>query len=106
LTDQRTGILQRSFRLARDGARDQVSKGRLATVPLSAARRLPSHRGVYSRREALADPQGSLNSVPLGPLPAEREFEHLAHRSFVSQPANSGRPEIESLLARERGWVR
>jgi hypothetical protein len=67
LTVQRTGILQRSLRLARDGARDQVSKRRLATVPLSAARRLPSDRAVYSRREALADPQGSLNSVPLGP---------------------------------------
>src|SRR5215204_3054566 len=27
----------------------------------------PCHRAVHSRGEALADPQGSLNSVPLGP---------------------------------------
>jgi hypothetical protein len=29
---------------------------------------LPSHGAVHSRATALADPQGSLNSVPLGPL--------------------------------------
>jgi len=32
-------------------------------------RELPSYRAVNSRGEAFADPQGSLNSVPLGPGP-------------------------------------
>jgi len=34
--------------------------------PLSAREKPPSHRPVHSRGQALADPQWSLNSVPLG----------------------------------------
>jgi hypothetical protein len=45
----------------------------VAPLPLSVGReRLPSHRAVHSRREALADPQGSLNGVPLGPATGNR----------------------------------
>jgi hypothetical protein len=57
------------------------SAGAALLVPLSAARKgWPSHRAVHSRGEALADPQRSLNSVPLGPPRLERCLTSISTR--------------------------
>jgi hypothetical protein len=96
---------EKPLRLGVTALETEGTSRRRAPCPLSARERLPSHRSVHSRGQALADPQWSLNSVPLGPLSRPCVNRGVTRRAPRTRRRRSSRRGRGSSGRRHGSWI-